>query len=252
MKHTTEIIFATMVKEKHTIFVAPDNILLEKIKYSGIFRFLSSPDTNYMVVWICLNHSPVSILEKFKDFGCNIEQYEKQILFIDAVGSIDINHNKNVVSYLSAKDYTKLILCTYKLSNTNTLIVLDDLDALLSTAKPDVIQKVLKKWGQKLKERRGSFITTFTKGILDAQDEKQILKLFDVVYSVDNTRMKNETNPSESLSYELQGNQLILKPSPVEEFTKFHLHDLFTISPDEIEALNQQIYREVEKYKEIV
>jgi hypothetical protein len=252
MENPTEIQFATALKEKCTVFVASDNVLLEKLMYSGIFTYLCDSDTNHTVVWVCLNHSPVAILKKFKDFGCDIEQYENQILFIDTVSGIAGSHNKNVVSCLSIKDYTELILCTHRLSNANALIVLDDLDALLSTAKPEVIEKVLKRWDQKLKEQRSSFITTITKGILDTRDENQILRLFDVAYIIDTKQMNNKRNPSESLSYELQGNKLILKPSPFKELSKSYLNKLFTISPDEIDNLNSQIYSEFEKYKDII
>jgi hypothetical protein len=50
----------------------------------------------------------------------------------------------------------------------------------------------------------------------------------------------------------LQGNKLILKPSPFKELSKSYLNKLFTISPDEIDNLNSQIYSEFEKYKDII
>ncbi len=182
---TKEILgtFRNEFVSKSTLFSAPVDSFIERIVYFYIFDILKN-DPERAIVWLCLKDSRDEVLDKFDEFGFNIQNIMNGIWFIDIEG-MDKELKENTFYCTSQTDYTKMASYAAKLSSEhdNLVFVIDDM-TILAGDTFQVIENFIKFVQKSVKEHGGSIVSMLGKGILRSETEALIKSFFDVIVDV--------------------------------------------------------------------
>ncbi len=170
-------------KLKSTLFIAPVDSFIDRILYFYIFDILKN-DSTRTVVWLCLKDSRNHVLNKFDEFGFDIQDFKDRIWFIDTGASGNEVH-ENTYYCMSHTDYTRMALYTSKLTTKqeNIVYVIDDMTILASDTL-QVIENFIKYIEKSVKEKDGSVVSMLSKGILQPESETLLKSFYDIIVDV--------------------------------------------------------------------
>lgn len=182
----TKDILATLRDEfgsKSTLFIAPVDSFIDRIIYFYVFDILKK-ESNRTVVWLCLKESRNEVLDKFDEFGFDIQDFKDRMWFID-IGTTGADLSENTYYCSSHTDYTKMALYVSKLTSEqeNIVFVIDDMTILASDTL-QVIENFIKYVEKAIKEKGGSVVSMLSKGILQPESETLMKSFFDIIVDV--------------------------------------------------------------------
>lgn len=182
----TKDILATLRDEfgsKSTLFIAPVDSFIDRIIYFYVFDILKK-ESNRTVVWLCLKESRNEVLDKFDEFGFDIQDFKDRMWFID-IGTTGAELHENTYYCSSHTDYTKMALYVSKLTSEqeNIVFVIDDMTILASDTL-QVIENFIKYVEKAIKEKGGSVVSMLSKGILQPESETLMKSFFDIIVDV--------------------------------------------------------------------
>ena len=182
----TKDILATLRDEfgsKSTLFIAPVDSFIDRIIYFYIFDILKN-ESNRTVVWLCLKDSGTEVLDKFDEFGFDIQDFKDRIWFID-IDTTGDRVSENTYYCTSHTDYTKMAFYASKLASEqeNIVFVIDDMTILASDTL-QVIENFIKYVEKAIKEKGGSVVSILSKGILQPESETLMKSFFDIIVDV--------------------------------------------------------------------
>ncbi len=185
-KDRTKDILATLRDEfgsKSTLFIAPVASFIERIIYFYIFDILKN-ESNRTIVWLCLKNSGNEVLDKFDEFGFDIQDLKDRLWFID-IGTPTDGAHENTYYCTSHTDYTKMAMYTSKLTSEqeNIVFVIDDMTILASDTL-QVIENFIKFIEKAIKKKGGSVVSMLFKGILQPESETLMKSFFDIIVDV--------------------------------------------------------------------
>ena len=182
----TKEILATFRDElvlKSTLFLAPVDSFIERIIYFHIFDILKN-DPSRTVVWLCLKNSRDEVLDKFDEFGFDIQDFKDCMWFID-IGTMGGELHENTYYCISNTDYTKMASYAVKLTSEqdNIVFVIDDM-TILASDNFQVVESFIKFVEKSVKETGGSIVSMLGKNILQQETEAQMKSFFDIIVDV--------------------------------------------------------------------
>ena len=185
-KDQTKDILATfrdVFGSKSTLFTAPVDSFIDRIIYFYVFDILKN-ESNRTVVWLCLKDSGTEVLDKFDEFGFDVQDLKDRIWFID-IGTTGDGGHENTYYCTSHTDYTKMALYASKLTleQENIVFIIDDMTILASDTL-QVIENFIKFIEKSVKEKDGSIVSMLSKGILQPESETLMKSFFDIIVDV--------------------------------------------------------------------
>ena len=168
---------------KSTLFIAPVDSFIERIIYFYVFDILKN-ESNRTIVWLCLKDSRNEVLDKFDEFGFDVQDFKDSMWFID-IGPPGEEVHENTCYCASQTDYTKMALYASKLMSEqeNIVFVIDDMTILASDTL-QVIENFIKYIEKLIKENGGSVVSMLSKGILQPESETLMKSFFDIIVDV--------------------------------------------------------------------
>jgi CheY-like chemotaxis protein len=188
MEDRTAEILATLRSElanKTSLFFAPVDSFVERLVYFHVYDVLdNNADRN--VVWLCLNSPRDKVLNKFGDFGLDIDEFMDRIWFID-IEVPGTQPQKNTLYCSSAADYTKMASHISNLfeNNPGSLLVIDNMNVLAGDTM-QVVENFMQFVEKKIREKEGGLVSILLKDIVSADTEMLIKSFFDVVLETTN------------------------------------------------------------------
>ncbi len=187
MNVQTQEILTNIRKElsnKNALFFAPVDSFIERLVYFYVSNVLKE-DSDRTVVWLCLNASRDKILNRFEDFGFDIESGSKMFFIdIDAAGK---QHYEDTFYCSSVADYTKMASHISNLfqNNPRSLLIIDNMNVLASDTI-QVVENFIKFIENKVAENDGSILSMLSRNILPPETEVLITSFFEVVIEITN------------------------------------------------------------------
>jgi hypothetical protein len=170
-------------KYKGSVLVfGPAHAGVERCFYEVIAQTFKGSNSK-KVVWICIQDSAKRTKEKI---GENIGRV-KNIWFIDMISrtaSIP-EDEENTIYCDSPSDYHKMLVSIDRLTrDERTIIVFDNLNAILSFCNPDTLIKVLRTLNNRISAKEHLAVYLLMEGANDPKDENSIQATMDSVLRV--------------------------------------------------------------------
>ncbi|WP_445474084.1 response regulator transcription factor [Methanococcoides methylutens] len=181
----TDEIMGTLCKElttKNALLLAPINVFSERMIYFYTHSAMKN-DPSRNIVWVCLKTSRKHVLERFEEYGLEVDELMERMWFIDTEGPG--KNDPNTYYCNSVTDYIRIGSHASKIfgQNPGSILVLDDL-TVLSKDNLQIVENFIKFLERTVRDNQGSIISMLGKGALPADTEGLMRSFFEVIIDI--------------------------------------------------------------------